>query len=194
MTKIARFGEIGNWKKYLDGISKSGDRCAKSLFFHEWAVRPVQLSDNLMFEDYPVSEKFEDGPAVIEKIMCQIDSMFNKHPELNKEYLEERGFRAYLLDRFRDPGLLHHCVFWDFGKDPEAITFEWLHSHGEGQMCREMLQGKDLNIFDELHKTDADQSPWKHLLSLYHEKVEPPRDEDDPGLRLFTKVLGWPLS
>lgn len=187
MTKIARFGEIGNWRKSLEDISM-GNEDAKNRFFYRWAERPVQLSEGFFFEDYPASKKFDDGDIVIEEIMRQVDSMFVEGSiQLKHEYLAKEGFRAYLLDRFKDPGFLHHCVFWDFGNDPTAIAFEWFHFRGENQLRLEMLRGK---IFWP-QVADADQSPWKHLVDLYHDRIKH-YQEDDPGWKLFVKVLGWP--
>lgn len=194
MPKTACFGKIGNWKESLGHTTGYGKDGANSLFFYKWAERPVQLSEGFYAEDYPESGKFADGHFVIQGIMRQIDSMFvGEFDVLNREYLKEEGFRAYLLDRFKDPGLLHHCVFWDFGNDPTAITFEWLHFHGKSHLCLDMLHGKNYDIFGRPCTVDPNQSSWSYLVSLYHDQIKYHR-EDEPGWKLFVKVVGWPLS
>jgi hypothetical protein len=194
MAKTACFGKIGNWKESLARIEKSKSEGAKSLFFYEWAERPVQFSEGFYAEEYPESEKFSDGHFVIQDIMRQIDSMFvGEFSMLNREYLEDKGFRAYLLDRFKDPGLLHHCVFWDFGNDPTAITFEWLHFHGKGHLCLDMLHGENYDIFGRPCTASSDDSPWNQLITLYHDQIER-HQENEPGWKLFATVVGWPLS
>ena len=194
MVRTAVFGGIGNWKKSLDRIENTKNEGAKSLYFYEWAERPVQLSEGFYAEDYPESERFADGHFVIQDTMRQIDSMFvSEFDMLNREYLEDKGFRAYLLDRFKDPGLLHHCVFWDFGNDPMAITFEWLHFRGKSHLCLDMLHGKNYDIFGRPCASDFNQGPWNHLIALYHDQIEH-HQKNEPGWKLFVKVLGWPLS
>ena len=194
MTDKAYFGKIGNWKESLDSIENSKNEGAKSLFFYKWAERPVQFSEGFYADEYPESGRFADGHFVIQDMMRQIDSMFTGEFDfLNREYLEDKGFRAYLLDRFKDPGLLHHCVFWDFGNDPTAITFEWLHFHGNGHLCLDMLHGKNYDIFGRPCAVSSDQGPWNHLIALYHDQIEH-HQEDEPGWKLFVKVVGWPLS
>lgn len=209
-TKTAHFGEIGNWKDYYDRIVKPNSNGESSLVLYEWADRPVQLSEGFYAGDFPESRKFDDGPSVIKGIMDQIDSAFsNKDRKLQDEYRKDKGFRAYLLDRFKDPGILYHCVFWELGKSSEAISFEWLHFRDESKLRLKMLSGE---IFGP-QAADAGQSSWKCLMDLYREQIERHREDDpdqaechhgdspgqieyrtkdDSSWKLFTTVLGWP--
>ena len=194
MTDNAYFGKIGNWLKSLDNIKTQLGNGAESLYYHEWAERPVMLSEAFYAETLPESGNFTDGHIVIQDLMRELDSMFiHEFGALNHDYLEDKGFRQYVLDRIKDPGILHHLVFWDFGKDPSAVTFEWHHFRGENKFCLEMLNGQNYDIFGRPCLTNAVQRPWDHLVTLYHDQIENPHD-NGYGQKLFGEVLGWPLS
>ena len=126
MTEEARFGKIGNWDEMQKKVQASPNGAA-SLYYHEWAERPVILSDAFYREQMPESGLFSDGSRYIDEVMSGVDSMFLH--EFSKgvydEYMSKNGFRPYLLDWFKDPGILHHAIFWDFGKDITSVIFEW---------------------------------------------------------------------
>lgn len=186
MLETARFGNIGNWQTPSCG--------SESLYFYEWAERPVILSEGYFMENLPESSKFEDGPALIQDVMRGLDSMFlHEFSEANHEYLAADGFRSHLLDRFKDPGLLHHIVFWDFIKDPTAVIFEWHHFRGNGKLCLEMLHGQRYDIFGRPRLPNAIGGPWERLIGLYHAESNS-RRHSEYGHKLFSEVLGWPLS
>lgn len=193
MVENARFGKIGNWWTSLEKIRTSPTTGAESLYVYEWAERPVILSEGFYSDQYPESSKFTDGPTIIHNLLCGLDSMFlHEFTDLNREYLSENGFRAHLFDRLKDPGLLHHFVFWDFNKDRTAVTFEWHHYHGESKICLEMLHGQNYDIYGRPCLANAIRLPWNHLQDLYHDELKCHRSAY--AQKLFNEVIGWPLS
>ena len=194
MAEIAQFGKIGNWLSSLEAIRTSSQRGAESIYYYEWAERPVILSEAYYAVTTPESLKFSDGPTVIHDIMYHIDSMFlHELSRCNNDYLAEKGFRRHILDIFKDPGVLHHFVFWDLSKDLTAIIFEWHRFHGEGKMCVDMLHGQNYDIFGRPCLSNAISGPWEHLLTLYRDEIEHPRD-NEYAQKLFSEVLGWPIG
>ena len=192
MVENARFGNIGNWWTSREKIRTSPSNGAESLYVYEWAERPVILSEGFYAEVYPESTKFSDGPAVIHDVLCGLDSMFlHEFSDFNREYLAADGFRRHLLDRLKDPGVLHHYVFWDLNKDPTAVTFEWHHFHGDSQICINMLNGQNYDIYGRPCLANAIRLPWDHLQELYHNELKHPNS--GYAKKLFSEVLGWPL-
>ena len=195
MAEEARFGKIGNWGEMQEKIQALPSPCgAMSLYYHEWAERPVILSDAFYKMETPESKMFSDGIERISEVMCGVDSIFLHEfgKEIYDEYMSEKGFRDYLLDRFKDPGILHHAVFWDFGKDTKAIIFEWHHRKDHSKICLDMLRGQNYDIYGKPCLVDSIRGPWESLVDLYHEQINNPR-EDYYGMRLFRDVIGWPF-
>ena len=192
MLETAQFGKIGNWRTSLDAIRKSPGNGAESLYFYEWAERPVILSEAYFTENLPESSSFTDGPALIQDIMRGVDSMFlHEFNDFNHEYLSSDGFRPHLLARLKDPGVLHHFIFWDFIKDPTAVAFEWHHFKGHSKLCISMLCGQNYDIYGR-PRAHAAVGPWKCLIDLYNAYTDHSHD-DEYGQKLFREVLAWPL-
>ena len=194
MLENSRFGNIGNWQTSLTDTHKLPGHDSTSLYFYEWAERPVILSEGYFTENLPESSKFEDGPQLIHEAMRTLDSLFlHELGDANHDYLSEKGFRCHFLDKIKDPGLLHHYIFWDLVKDPTAMTFEWHHFRGHSHLCREMLDGQNYDIFGRPCLANTVRGPWEHLIELYHAEINSPRD-NGYARKLFGEVLGWPLS
>jgi len=194
MLTTAQFGKIGNWRTSLEAIRTTPGNGAESLYRYEWAERPVILSEGYHDGNIPESDQFVDGHHFIKDAMNKVDSLFlHEFNDLNHQYLEEDGFRQYLLMRFRDPGVLHHYTFWDLAKDPAAIIFEWHRFHYHNQLCADILQGKNYDIYGRPCLNAAVRGPWERLIALYHALPRQSRREEY-GQRLFSEVLAWPLS
>ena len=194
MVECARFGKIGNWLTSLEKIRTSPGDGAASLYRYEWSERPVILSEGYYSENLPESDKFEDGSPLIQDVIRGLDSMFLRDfSEVNQEYLSENGFRAHFLDRLKDPGILHHVIFWDYVKDPTAIIFEWHHYRERFDLCRGMLDGSNYDIYGRPRMVNAISGSWEQLVKLYHAQFRRQKDTAY-SYKLFKEVLAWPLS
>lgn len=193
MNEQARFGKIGNWLTSLEAIRTMPGCGAESRYFYEWAERPVMLSEAYFAEDLPESEGFADGYELVQNIGRELDSMFlYNFGSVNREYSED-GFRGHFMTKLKDPGFLHHVVFWDYVKDPTAVAFEWHHFHERYHMCRDMLNGQNYDILGRPCLKNAVDGPWEHLVALYHAESKH-CSLNEYGQKLFQELLGWPLS
>ncbi|MBQ3294114.1 hypothetical protein IJG98_00075 [Candidatus Saccharibacteria bacterium] len=193
MVEEARFGKIGNWWTSLEQAHKTPGHSSESLYLYEWAERPVILSEGYYAMNLPESEGFTDGHDLVRTIGRELDSMFlHNLNSVNREY-SEGGFRGHFMNKLKDPGFLHHVVFWDYTKDPTAIAFEWHHFHEHYQLCREMLNGQNYDVHGRPVLTNAISGSWERLLTLYHAELES-NSQSDYSYKLFSEVLGWPLS
>ena len=185
MVENVRFGRIGNWR--------DGTKGEASLYNYELIDRPLILSRSFKEQNAPESENFVDGAELIRDVMRGLDSMFlHNFAEVNTEYLAEGGFREFFVNAIKNPGYLHHVVFWDFVKDPKAVLFEWFRFKNRLDLCFAMLEGQNFDIFARPCLKPVSE-PWEHLAKHY-EIARKSHDYFDHRRAFFTEVLGWPLS
>ena len=193
MSESARFGEIGNWLTSLNaiGASSSCSNGATSLYIYEWADRPVILSEAYRLGTLPESERFTDGHELVKTVMQELDSMFlHDFGEFNAEYLATGGFRSHILAKLKDPGVLHHFVFWEFALDPVTVAFEWHRFKGRNDICTRMLHGQPHDIYGRRLHRKIDGA-WEHLTTSYYVYSNHSYDGRNEQ-KLFREVLDWP--
>lgn len=193
MSESAQFGKIGNWMTSLSAINtfSNNSNGATSLYLYEWADRPVILSESYRAKMLPESEKFLDGHELVKAVMCDLDSMFlHAFNNLNDEYLADGGFRSHILAKLKDPGILHHFVFWELAIDPTAVAFEWHRFKGHNEICAKMLHGQAYDIYGRQlnHKASG---AWKCVLASYRVYSDHLYDGKNEQ-KLFYEVLAWP--
>ncbi|MBR2586795.1 hypothetical protein IKE71_00245 [Candidatus Saccharibacteria bacterium] len=190
MLGNAKFGNIGNWAGTPQTTASESAR--RSLYGYEWVDRPVFLSRGYTEKKLPESKEFADGELIVKRELENLDSMFLRNfSEVNTDYLKAGGFRARFVELIKDPGFLHHVVFWESTKDSKAIIFMWFLHKKRFDLARRMIDGENLNINGEPTPASCDFGPWDRL-AAYYRATPTCFILGDRRLELFEDVLRWP--